>query len=437
MRKTQRKVGGISASFFFCQKLMIWRNVSRLGAKQVYIRSIMKFTTIDLFAGAGGITEGFRQAGGRCLYANDFKPEAVATFRRNHPDVIAESSPIEQVDPRALRKSLAIGKGELDAIAGGPPCQGFSINAPGRFTDDPRNKLFRNYLEFVEEFRPKTLLFENVTGMLSLAGGTVFQQVINELEALGYLCETKVLFAAHYGVPQERWRLIILGSRVGLGISHPIPCHFLKRRANFTGGSTLTFPLDESHQTSLLPPVTVSEAILDLPEPLNNVRIDEGVPYGRSSGISPFAEEMRGSNRKLFNHVQPKLSGINLERLKHIKPGGSWRDIPYELLPAGMKKARRSDHTKRYGRLHPDGLASTIMTKCDPHWGPVFHPTKERTLTVREAARFQSFPDSYIFEGSRVAQYEQVGNAVPPLMAKAICASLMEHVEANTLQVAV
>jgi DNA (cytosine-5)-methyltransferase 1 len=123
--------------------------------------------------------------------------------------------------------------------------------------------------------------------------------------------------------------------------------------------------------------------------------------------------------------------------LKHIMPGGSWRDIPFELLPKGMQKARRSDHTKRYGRLHPQGLASTIMTKCDPHWGPVFHPVEERTLTVREAARFQSFPDRYVFHGPRVAQYAQVGNAVPPLLAKAICESIREHVNSSRMQLAV
>ncbi|WP_021171499.1 Modification methylase AplI [Sporomusa ovata DSM 2662] len=111
---------------------------------------------------------------------------------------------------------------------------------------------------------------------------------------------------------------------------------------------------------------------------------------------------------------------VSLERLKYIPQGGSWRDIPFDLLPAGLKRARRSDHTKRYGRLHPDGLCSTILTKCDPHWGSFFHPTQDRGLSVREAARIQSFPDRFMFMGRLTEQYEQVGNAVPPLLARAI-----------------
>lgn len=394
----------------------------------------MEVTTIDLFAGAGGITEGFRQAGARCLFANDFNADAVRTFRRNHPGTDVVAKPIEELNPAQIRKGLGLARGELDVIVRGPPCQGFSINAPGRFLDDPRNQLFTDYLKFIEEFRPKTLLFENVTGMLSLGKGRVFQRVINELDAHGYFCEAKILFAAHYGVPQERWRLIILGSRVGMGLLHPVPRHYLKRRANFSGGRSLTFPLDEAHRVRLLPPVTVADAIFDLPEPFPTGWADHGVYYSRNAPLSDFARAMRGVESRVHNHVKPRLSPVNLERLRHIRPGGSWRDIPFDLLPKGMKKARRLDHTKRYGRLHPDGLASTIMTKCDPHWGPVFHPVEERSLTVREAARFQSFPDRYVFLGSRVAQYEQVGNAVPPLMARSLAETIREHLGRTLLR---
>lgn len=381
-----------------------------------------KPTTIDLFSGAGGITEGFKQAGYECVFANDINDHAMRTFRRNHGEVDAVCSAIEDLDARQIRTGLGMAPGELDCLAGGPPCQGFSINAPSRFLEDPRNSLFRDYIRFLNEFKPRTFLFENVPGMLSLAGGLVVQQILREFMAAGYDVREHVLFAAHYGVPQERWRLIILGSRVGTAPCHPRPRHLAKGRANFTGGKSLTLHVDELHAHHLNPHVTVSDAIGDLP------RLEPGEGYEEMAYDQPahsrYAEVMRTGSLHVANHVAPRISAVNLERLRHIQPGGSWRDIPFELLPAGMKKARKSDHTRRYGRLRADGLSGTVMTKMDPHWGPAFHYEQARTLTVREAARLQSFPDAFIFTGPKVAQYEQVGNAVPVLMARAIAESL-------------
>lgn len=385
-------------------------------------------TTLDLFCGAGGITEGFRQAGYVCTYANDCMPEAIATFAANHPEAWTDARKIETVDPAEVRAKLRLGKGELDVLVGGPPCQGFSINAPERFLSDPRNKLFNDYIRFIREFQPKTFLFENVPGLLSLADGKVLRQILKELTALDYFVSVKILFAAHYGVPQERWRLILLGSRYG-EIPHPQPTHFAIGRANFRGGSTLTFRLSEADRKSLLRPVTLLDAIGDLPR-IEMGEGEEEMAYTRDAH-SPYARMLRNPNGRLFNHVAAKLSKQNIERMKHVPPGGSWRDIPHRLLPKGMQRARKSDHTKRYGRLRPDGLAGTVMTKCDPHWGAVFLPDQDRTLTVREAARIQSFPDAYRFFGSRVSQYEQVGNAVPVLMAKAIAEQIRSHLEAD------
>ena len=181
--------------------------------------------TIDLFSGAGGITEGFRQAGYECLYANDSMPEAIETFRHNHPEAWADCRNIENVKPSEVRAKLRIAKGELDVLAGGPPCQGFSINAPERFLTDPRNKLFKDYVRFLEEFEPKTFLFENVPGLLSLGDGKVLDRILREFGRLDYHVAVKILFAAHYGVPQERWRLILLGSRFG-EIAPPRPKHY-------------------------------------------------------------------------------------------------------------------------------------------------------------------------------------------------------------------
>jgi DNA (cytosine-5)-methyltransferase 1 len=383
-------------------------------------------TTIDLFCGAGGITEGFREAGYKCLYGNDCMPEAVETFALNHPDAWGDPRDIEDVDPAQVRKRLGLKKGALDVLVGGPPCQGFSINAPDRFLKDPRNKLFKDYLRFLDEFEPKAFLFENVPGLLSLGDGKVFRLILQEFEDHGYHVNAKILFAAHYGVPQERWRLIILGSRTS-AIAPPKPTHYATGRANFRSGGTMTLQLSEADKKRLLPAVTVGEAIGDLPR-LEMGEGSEIVGYTVDQH-SDYARRMRNPDGVTFNHFGAKLAKQNIERMKYVKPGGSWRDIPHRLLPKGMQRARKSDHTKRYGRLRNDGLAGTVMTKCDPHWGTVFLPDQERSLTVREAARFQSFPDTYRFLGPRVSQYEQVGNAVPVLMAKAIALKIRAHLE--------
>jgi DNA (cytosine-5)-methyltransferase 1 len=325
-----------------------------------------------------------------------------------------------------------MGRGELDVLVGGPPCQGFSINAPGRFQNDPRNSLFKYYAHFIEEFGPKTFLFENVPGLLSLGDGVVFHKIVETLMCLGYHVTSKILFAAHYGVPQERWRLILLGSRLG-EVHPPEPTHFATGRANFRGGGTMIFQLDQEARGSLLPHVSVAEAIGDLP----GLSLGEGAEtVGYTCGPhSDYAKMLRNPDGITYNHRASRLSRQNIERMKYVRPGGSWRDIPFELLPRGMQRARKSDHTKRYGRLRPDGLSCTVMTKCDPHWGSVFLPDQDRVLTVREAARLQSFPDSYRFLCSRVSQYEQVGNAVPVLMARAIARRLREHLEAHQAEV--
>lgn len=387
--------------------------------------------TIDLFAGAGGITEGFRQAGATCVFANDFNPHACETFRHNHPGVEMVCGAIQDLDAKAIRKSLSMRKGELDVLVGGPPCQGFSINAPERFLEDPRNSLFKHYLRFVDEFAPKTFLFENVPGMLSLGGGGIFDTIIGQMRERGYRVSARILLAAHYGVPQVRWRMIILGSRLDEAPKHPEPTHYYDCRPNFKGGATIATRLVPLDQLRLKPAVTLADAISDLP-PIEAGGGVEEMAYGKRSASSGFVKVMREGSKVLHNHTANRLSKINFDRLAHIAPGSAWTSIPHDLLPAGMKKARTSDHTMRYGRLSWDSLAGTMMTKCDPHWGAVFHPQQERTFTVRETARIQSFPDTYRFLGPRAAQYEQVGNAVPVLMAKAIAVSLGEHLAATT-----
>lgn len=404
------------------------RNIRLVASEPAPKPYLDPLSTIDLFCGAGGITQGFRQVGYHCLYANDLMAEAIETFRHNHPSTRVECKPIEDIDAGSIRKSLSLAKGTLDVLVGGPPCQGFSINAPSRFLKDPRNSLFRHYARFVEEFLPKAFVFENVPGLLSMADGAIFEKILKVFNGLGYHLSAKILFGPHYGIPQERWRLILLGSQFN-EIQHPEPTHYAKGRANFRGGGTLTIPLAPSDEKRLLSTVTVGDAIRDLPR-LSMGEGAEEVGY-TSEPVSPYALRLRNPDGVTFNHFATRLSKQNIERMRHVPPGGSWRDIPHDLLPRGMQQARKSDHTKRYGRLSFDGLSGTVLTKCDPHWGTVFLPDQDRTLSVREAARLQSFPDSYRFIGSRVSQYVQVGNAVPVLMAAAIGNAVRNHLEAQ------
>lgn len=383
---------------------------------------VSELTMIDLFAGAGGLSEGLREAGFRSLYANELVPTYADTFKVNHPGTEVDSRDIRAVDAGRIRKLLGLRKGALDLMAGGPPCQGFSINAPKRSTDDRRNHLFREYLRFVEEFQPRAVLIENVPGLVSFERGATLDAILRSLEGLGYSVDVQILYAPHYGVPQTRWRTVILGLRGGNKdalAAFPAPIRHAPMRVNFTsqfaGRDIVALP-----RSVELPAYTsVSQAISDLPV-LRNGEEGEEVKEYRTAPTNDYQRVLRAGSTGVYNHDAAKLSKINMERFAHIPPGGNWTDIPFDLLPKGMKSARRSDHTKRYGRVDPEGLASTILTKCDPHWGAYIHYNQDRAFTVREAARIQSFPDTYRFTGSRVDQYEQVGNAVPPLLAAAV-----------------
>ncbi len=304
-------------------------------------------------------------------------------------------------------------------MAGGPPCQGFSVNAPIRSLDDERNHLFKEFIRVVSCLKPKAILIENVPGIISMGKGTVVEQIYKELETLGYSVDHRILFAGHYGVPQMRFRTVFIGIRkVGFSIRFPQPQYDAKAVANFTGAKTLCLKVDPLFSGQLKKPTTVWDAMSDLPAITPEV-VNENQKYA-SEPSCDYQRYLRKGSSSLKNHKCNRLAKINLERLKHIPQGGSWRDVPFELLPKGLQRARRSDHTKRYGRLSPDGLCSTVLTKCDPHWGSFFHPTQDRVISIREAARIQSFPDTYRFTGTVTQQYEQVGNAVPPLLGKAI-----------------
>ena len=382
-------------------------------------------TLIDLFAGAGGLSCGLEMAGFTPILANEINPVYANTYKKNHPFAEVIVDDIRTICESNLKQKLGLKSGELDLLAGGPPCQGFSINAPIRSLDDKRNHLFKDYLRIAEKLKPKAILIENVPGIISLGRGTVVEQIYIALQKLGYSISHRILFAGHYGVPQMRFRTVFLAVRgKGKSIMFPEPEYNATAVTNFAGAKKLCIKVLPLVTPNLKPKVTVWDAISDFPA----IRPDskEGEFNYPLPPQNEYQKILREGSPRIKNHVCSKLGKINLERLKYIPQGGSWRDIPFDLLPAGLKRARRSDHTKRYGRLHPDGLCSTILTKCDPHWGSFFHPFKDRIISIREAARIQSFPDKYIFYGNTTQQYEQVGNAVSPLMAKALGETIKE-----------
>ena len=295
-------------------------------------------TAIDLFCGAGGLSEGFRQAGFEVLVGNDFDQCAGETFAQTHRSAAFLPGPIEKLTDRDFLGAAKLTRGELDVLIGGPPCQAFSVYNHQRGLHDQRSRLFREYLRIVEGLKPKFVVMENVTGITSV--GRAVDQIINGLRELGYNVETNILRAEEYGVPQERRRIFFVGNRLGLPIFWPNP----------------------THGPGLEPFVNVWDAIGDLPALANGEAPSQPQTY-RNEPRSAFQSYLRGKQERVSNHQAPRLAPINLERMKHIGEGGSWRDLPKNLLPAGMKRARRSDHTKRYGRLSKDVLACTILTK--------------------------------------------------------------------------
>ena len=403
-------------------------------------RPKIKYSCADLFAGAGGLAVGFHAAGFACSFFNEIDEEASRTFALNFPGAEPFVCPIQDLSGKMIQDACSSDIEELDVIVGGPPCQGFSIYAPKRSGNDERNHLFKDYARLVlEGIRPKFILMENVPGLVSLDNGKTLRDVVKSFEKAGYRVIYKILNACHYGVPEERWRLFFFGTRLpDIKLSFPEPTHYSIRRTNFTGGRDYTFryAIGEPENSLLFPaelhpPTTVAEAISDLPEISSGGGQDESEYLDQP--LSVYQSASRRSSVKLFNHHCNGVQPINLERLKHIPPGGSWRDIPFELLPEGMKRARRSDHTRRYGRFHPDEPSGTILTRCDPHWGTFYHYEQDRIISVREAARIQSFPDWFRFTGSCTGQYKQVGNAVPPLLAKAIALHIRAILERSNI----
>ena len=379
---------------------------------------------VDIFSGAGGLAEGFRQAGIRIISGSDIDRYASETFRANFPEASFFEGDIADLRGRRIMKSAGVTSGEIFCLIGGPPCQAFSYNSHLRTHKGAVAGLFREYLRLVEELNPRYLVMENVPGILSVGDGSVVGEIASRLGELGYETDGRIVYAEDFGVPQQRRRMIFIASRVGMPVDiFPTGTH---------GPAPKPASNEHVHRWERDPDdpptrlIRVWSAIGDLPAMPATVDAVETLGY-RCAAWCDFQRYAREGSPGVLNHHSARLGRKLLARIKHVPQGGSWRDIPRRLLPAGMKRAKKSDHTKRYGRLAPKDLACTLLTKCDPHWGCYIHPHKDRVLTVREAARLQSFPDRFEFFGPQLPQYRLVGNSVPPLLARAIAQAILAH----------
>ena len=379
-------------------------------------------TAIDLFSGAGGITLGLLNAGFDVRLCSDNDSACAQTHRRNFPAIPFIEDDVEGLTGAQVCEVAGVETGGLDLLIGGPPCQGFSIIGR-RELWDPRNGLVQEFMQLAEKLRPKVIVIENVTGLATLQGGAVIRKIAEAFASAGYAGQCAELLAAQYGVPQMRWRMFFIGWRADLESSggFPAPTHGAAGIGDLVPNRTI----DEQYSEDF---VTIREAIGDLPR----VKAGECVTRYSNHPMNCYQEAMReGAPEELANHYAAKLSSQNMERLKCLKPGDDWRSLPHELLPAGMQRARRKDHTRRYRRMRWDGVARSIITRFrDPKSGEYIHPAQDRTISIREAARIQSFPDRFVFEGSRSDQYDQVGNAVPPILARAVASELKAMLDA-------
>lgn len=382
---------------------------------------------IDLFCGAGGLGVGLEKAGFKPLLSVDYDKDSTETLQ-NHSDHKVINSDIS-----SFIGEIESGRDKypnIDLLAGGPPCQGFCSINPTRHKNDPRNSLVDAFLHVASIMQPKVVLIENVTGLLSLAKGFAIEKIVSRLNELGYVVNYKVLQAAHYGVPQSRWRLFVVGCKTNK-FHFPEPSHAASVIPNFIRGKELTFNIKNNDLfNSYEPKVTVWDAISDLP-----ILANGGGSY-ESNYASTFncdyQLERRGKEKNIYNHKTKTLQDVNMQRVIALpNEGMNWTDLPYDLIPGNLKRmlAKHKGDVgakTRFRRLQKTGLFSTIVTSPDPYWGAFIHPEQDRVISVREAARAQSFDDHIIFKGSLNSQYRQIGNAVPPLMAEAVGKKLMD-----------
>lgn len=352
----------------------------------------MKINTIDLFAGCGGFSCGFERAGYNIISAVEYDKNIAKSYENNHKNVNVIADDIKNVDNNETFKL-----GSADIIIGGPPCQGFSMagarNRNG-FMDDPRNYLFKHYFNVVKIVRPKIFILENVKGILTLKKGEIFKEIKrifedpNNFDGRPYKIQYKVVKAKEYGIPQNRERVIIVGSLIDFNLEDEIEKtkkEILKDNATFFDN------------------VTVWDAISNLPSPTEDGSV-EVITFE-----SNYQDFLKSNNKIVQNHYKTKHNKKAIERMEKIKINENYTSLNEDI---------KSIHSGSYGRLDPNGIAPTVTTRFDtPSGGRFIHPFENRTLTAREAARIQSFPDDFEFYGTKSCVCTQIGNAVPPKLA--------------------
>jgi len=350
----------------------------------------MKKTAVDIFSGAGGLSIGAEMSGIETVLAVEYDKYAADSFRQNHKETNVQNKDIRNVNP------LEYDIKNPFILIGGPPCQGFSIsNTKTRNLDNPNNWMFKEYFRFLEKLEPEWFLFENVEGFKSFDNGNFAKNIENEFKALGYTTNSKVLCAADFGVPQKRNRFFIVGNRNGI-----------------------TFDFDSMKKT---PHITVEEALSDLPKNLANGEKREICKYTKNPDTQ-FLKLMRKKSKAPTQNIVTKNKEYIIDRYKHIEQGNNWQSIPPELML--NYKDTKNMHSGIYRRL--DSKKPSVVI-ANYRKSMLIHPDEHRGLSLREAARLQSFPDHIIFQGPLGYKQQQIGNAVPPLLAKAIFDRILKY----------
>lgn len=354
---------------------------------------MIKTCFIDLFCGCGGFTLGFKQAGCTPLFGVDIWSDATTTYKYNFPESEVITNDITKLTADDLLNVAKVNKSVVDIIIGGPPCQGFSISGK-RMIDDPRNILYKSFVQIVNQIQPKVFVMENVPGLISMAKGTVKDAIIEDFSNIGYNVTWQILSADDYGVPQHRRRVFFVGLN-----KHVFNDKYFE------------FPI----ATTKAAKVTCKDAISDLDFIPDDIALPDEINY-ELPAENDYQKLMRQGSEKLWNHVATIHAAKTKEIINMVPDGGNYLDLPQELWDT------RKVHIA-WTRMDSAKTCFTIDTGHNHH----FHYKQNRVPTVRESARIQSFPDKFRFIGIKTSQLKQVGNAVPPLLAEVLARKILEY----------